>query len=112
MSLCSFVSSTLRHPAMTRFSCQHVHCKHICTQSEAGPRHQHCQSVSADLSLHLSDKAELQVTIKALLSMPQGDGSVHLIRANPSLTKRKAGRLVDICYKSESEAGRWAYGQV
>ena len=58
------------------------------------------------------DKAALQVTIKALLSVPQGDGSVHLIRGHMDLTQRKAGRLMDICYKSESDAGRWAYGQV
>ena len=78
------------------------------------PRHQRCPlSVPADLYLHtITNKAALQVTIKALLSVPQGDGSVHLIRGHPTLTQRKAGRLVDICYKDESDAGRRAYGQV
>ena len=69
-------------------------------------------SVFADLYLQAINTTALQVIIKALLSMPQGDGSLHLIRGNPDLTQRKGGRLVDICYKSESDAGRRAYGQV
>ena len=78
------------------------------------PRPQRCPlSVPADVYLHtITNKATLQVTIKTLLSVPQGDGSVHRVRGHPTLTQRKAGRLVDICYKDESDAGRRAYGQV
>ena len=56
--------------------------------------------------------AAVQVTINALLSVPQRDGSLHLVRGHPSLTKRKAsGRLVDIRYREDDNEGTRAYCQ-
>ena len=61
----------------------------------------------------MQDSTALQVTLKALLSVLKGDGLLHLIRGHPDLTQRKPGSLVEICYKSESDAGgqAYAYGQ-
>ena len=55
--------------------------------------------------------SDLQVTIEALLSVPQQDGSVHLVRGHPALTKRRASALVNVCCRMEDEGTR-AYGQV
>jgi len=58
--------------------------------------------------------AVLQVIIKAMLTVPQRDGSLHLVRGHPALTKRnlQTSKLMDVCYKEENGARTQAYGQV
>ena len=52
----------------------------------------------------------LQVIIKAMLSMPQQDGSY--VRGHPALTQRKTDKMVDIYYQRQDSAGTRAHGQV
>ena len=52
--------------------------------------------------------------IKAVLSVPQQDGSVHSVRGHPALTKRNlhTAKPMDISYKKDNGARTLAYGQV